>query len=134
MSKNLSRRNFIRNSGLAASALAFPSIIRAQGQNEKLQCGFVAVGGRAGAHTGAAHRLGLQCIAFAEVDKGSWKGALEKDGWNEAKGYTDWREMFNNHTEELDVIFVATPDHTHYGPSMTAISNGIHCYTEKPLS
>ena len=50
------------------------------------------------------------------------------------EGYTDWREMFQNHTKELDVVFVATPDHTHYGPSMTAISNGIHCYTEKPLA
>ena len=134
MSKNLTRRKFLRNTSLAASSLAFPSIIRAQGQNEKLQVGFVAVGGRAGAHTGAAHKHGLQCIAFAEVDKGSWNGVHGKDGWKEAKGYTDWREMFNNHTKELDVIFVATPDHTHYGPSMTAISNGIHCYTEKPLA
>ena len=121
MSKQLSRRQFLTNSSLAASALAFPSILSARGQNEKLQVGFVAVGGRANAHTQNAHRLGLQCVAFAEVDKGSWKGVLSKPGWNEAKGYTDWREMFNKHTEELDVIFVATPDHTHYGPSMTAV-------------
>lgn len=134
MPKNLTRRKFITNSSLAASALAFPSILSARGQNEKLQCGFVAVGGRANAHTANAHRLGLKCVAFAEVDKASWKGVHKKEGWKEAKGYTDWREMFNKHTEELDVIFVATPDHSHYGPSMTAISNGIHCYTEKPLS
>ena len=67
MSKNLTRRKFLRNTSLAASSLAFPSIIRAQGQNEKLQVGFVAVGGRAGAHTGAAHKHGLQCIAFSGV-------------------------------------------------------------------
>ena len=116
MSKNLTRRNFIKNSSLAASTLAFPSIIRAQGQNEKLQVGFVAVGGRAGAHTGAAHRLGLQCIAFAEVDKSRWDGVLGKEGWKEAKGYTDWREMFNKHGKELDVVFVATPDHSPLRP------------------
>ncbi len=134
MSKQLTRRKFLTNSSLAASALAFPSILSARGQNEKLQVGFVAVGGRAGAHTGAAHKHGLQCVAFAEVDKNSWNGVLGREGWKEAKGYTDWREMFNKHTKELDVIFVATPDHSHYGPSMTAISNGIHCYTEKPLA
>jgi len=32
------------------------------------------------------------------------------------------------------VVFVATPDHTHFAPSMTAVSMGIHCYTEKPLT
>lgn len=134
MSKSISRRNFLNSTSLAASALAFPSIIRARGQNEKLQVGFIAVGGRAGAHTGASHKHGLQCVAFAEVDKGSWGGVHGKKGWEGAKGYTDWRKVFENHSDELDVVFVATPDHTHYAPSMTAISSGIHCYTEKPLS
>lgn len=134
MSKSLSRRKFIQSSAAvgAASTLGFPGIASAQNQNGKLQCAFVAVGGRAGAHVGAAHKHGLQCVAFAEVDKGRWGGATGK--WNEAKGYTDWREMFNKHMKEIDVVFVATPDHTHYAPSMTAISNGIHCYTEKPLA
>ena len=72
MSKHLTRRKFLTNSSLAASALAFPSILSARGQNEKLQVGFVATGGRAGAHVNNAHRLGLQCVAFAEVDKNSW--------------------------------------------------------------
>ena len=135
MSNNVSRRQFIRRTGMgAASALAFPAIVRGQDLNSKLQVGFVAVGGRAGAHTQNSHRLGLQAIAFAEVDKTAWGGVTDKEGWKEAKGYTDWRKMFENHGEKLDVIFVATPDHTHYGPSMTAISMGIHCYTEKPLA
>ena len=41
--------------------------------------------------------------------------------------------MFNKYAGELDVVFVATPDHTHYA-SMTAVSMGIHCYTEKLLT
>ncbi len=132
---NLNRRKFLGQVGLAgASALAVPNILRAQGANGKLQCGFVAVGGRAEAHTGAAHQLGLQCIAFAEVDKSRWGGVHNKEGWKDAKGYTDWRKMFENHGKDLDVVFVATPDHSHFSPSMTAVSMGIHCYTEKPLT
>ena len=133
---NLSRRNFVKNltAASAASTVGFPSIIRCQGLNEKLQVGFVAVGGRAGAHTMASHEAGLQCIAFAETDKTRWKGVHDKEGWKEAAGYTDWREMFKKHGEELDVVFVSTPDHTHFAPSMTAVSMGIHCYTEKPLT
>ncbi len=135
MSK-LTRRNFVKGltAAGAASTVGFPSIIRAQGLNEKLQVGFVAVGGRASAHTMASHKAGLQCIAFAETDKTRWGGALEKEGWEKAAGYTDWREMFKKHGEELDVVFVSTPDHTHFAPSMTAVSMGIHCYTEKPLT
>ena len=128
MSHQLTRRQIL------AGSLAFPAVVSAQNQNSKLQVGFVAVGGRAGAHTGEAHKEGCQCVAFAEVDKTRWGGVHGKDGWKDAKGYTDWREMFTNHGKELDVVFVATPDHTHFAPSYTAVAMGIHCYTEKPLT
>jgi len=140
MPKTLNRRKFIQSATAAGavSALAMPAIVRAQNQNSKLQVGFVATGGRARAHVGftygARNKYGLQCVAFAEVNKNSWNQVHGKKEWKDAKGYTDWREMFQKHTKELDVVFVATPDHTHYGPSMTAVSNGIHCYTEKPLT
>jgi len=133
---NITRRQFMKSTAVigAASALSFPKLLRAQGLNEKLQVGFVAVGGRAGAHTDASHKAGLQCVAFAEVDKSRWNGVHGKEGWEQAKGYTDWRKVFQNHAEEIDVVFVATPDHSHFAPSMTAVSMGIHCYTEKPLT
>ena len=135
MSK-ITRRQFVKRSAAigAACSIGFPSLIRAQGLNEKLQVGFIAAGGQAGSHTGKSHREGLQCVAFAEVDKGRWGGVHGKKGWEQAAGYTDWRKVFENHAKELDVIFVATPDHTHFAPSMTAVSMGIHCYTEKPLT
>ncbi len=131
----ISRRQFVKSAAFgAACTMGFPNIIRAQGLNEKLQVGFVAVGGRASAHTGESHNAGLQCITFAEVDKTRWGGVLDKEGWSKAAGYTDWRKMFENHGKELDVVFVSTPDHSHFAPSMTAINMGIHCYTEKPLT
>jgi predicted dehydrogenase len=135
MSK-ITRRQFVKRSAAigAVGSIGFPSLLRAKGLNEKLQVGFIAVGGRASAHTRASHEAGLQCVAFAEVDKNRWKGVHDKEGWQQAKGYTDWRKVFQNHAKELDVVFVATPDHTHFAPSMTAVSMGIHCYTEKPLT
>ncbi|MCF7973984.1 MAG: Gfo/Idh/MocA family oxidoreductase [Phycisphaerae bacterium] len=135
MSK-ITRRQFVKSAAAfgAASAIGFPNIIRAQGLNEKLQVGFIATGGQAGSHTGQSHNAGLQCIAFADVDKNQWNGVLGKKGWEQATGYQDWRKVFQNHGKDLDVVFVATPDHTHFAPSMTAVSMGIHCYTEKPLT
>jgi hypothetical protein len=133
---NITRRQFIKGTVAVGTActIGFPRLIRAQGLNEKLQVGFIAAGGQAGSHTGAAHGEGLQCIAFAEIDKSRWGGVLEKKGWENAAGYQDWRKVFEKHGKDLDVVFVATPDHSHFAPSMTAVSMGIHCYTEKPLT
>jgi hypothetical protein len=114
--------------------MGFPSLLRARGLNERLQVGFVAIGGRAGAHTRASYEAGLQCIAFAEVDRTRWDNILKRGGWEGAAGYTDWRKLFEKHGKQLDVVFVATPDHSHFAPTMTAVSMGIHCYTEKPLT
>ncbi len=135
MPSQLNRRQFIGKLGMAGVAtLGFPSIVRAQNLNSKLQVGFVATGGKAIDHLRQCHQHGLQCVAFADIDKRTWKNVLTKQGWENAKGYTDWRELFQNHGKELDVVFVATPDHSHFAPTMTAVSMGIHCYTEKPLT
>ncbi|MHC4094993.1 MAG: Gfo/Idh/MocA family protein [Planctomycetota bacterium] len=133
---NITRRQFIKRTAAVAAtcSIGFPSLIRAQGLNEKLQVGFIAAGGQAGSHTGQSHGAGLQCVAFAEVDKSRWNGVHGKKGWENAAGYTDWRKVFEKHGKEIDVVFVATPDHSHFAPSMTAVSMGIHCYTEKPLT
>lgn len=133
---NITRRQFIKGSAAvgAACTIGFPKLLRGQGLNEKLQVGFIAAGGQAGSHTGQSHGAGLQCIAFAEVDKSRWGGVHGKKGWEQAAGYQDWRKVFEKHGKELDVVFVATPDHSHFAPSMTAVSMGIHCYTEKPLT
>jgi hypothetical protein len=133
---NVTRRQFVKYTAAvgAAYSIGFPSLIRAQGLNEKLQVGFIGAGGQAGSHTGYCSKAGLQCVAFAEVDKNRWRGVQGKAGWENVPGYTDWRKVFENHRKELDVVFVAVPDHSHFAPSMTAVSMGIHCYTEKPLT
>jgi len=111
---NNSRRSFLKTTAAvgAASTLGFPAYVRALNLNDKLQVGFVAVGGRAKAHVNAAHKHGLQCIAFAEVDKGRWKDG-RKEGWEDAVGYTDWREPLDDrdfdghpllHREALELV------------------------------
>ncbi|MGO8750935.1 MAG: Gfo/Idh/MocA family oxidoreductase [Thermoguttaceae bacterium] len=136
MTRRTTRRQFIAQAGVASATLswAVPALARTRSVNEKLNVGFVATGGRAEGHTGDAHNMGLNCVCFAETDKTRWKGVLGKAGWEKAAGYTDWRKMFEKHAKDLDVVFVATPDHSHFAPSMTAASMGISCYTEKPLT
>jgi predicted dehydrogenase len=136
MSQRIARRKFLAQTGVAGLSLPLilPRLAQARAHSGALNVGFVATGGRASAHTGAAAKLGLNCICFAEVDKTRWRGVTSKRDWSKAVGYTDWRKMFEKHAKDLDVVFVATPDHSHFSPTMTAISLGIHCYTEKPLT
>ena len=148
MPHRTTRRSFLAQVGAvgaagAAMSFAVPRIARAKSPNGELNVGFVAVGGRAGAHTGAAHKMKLNCVCFAEVDKSRWSGVLNKEGWKNAAGYTDWRKMFEKHAKDLDVVFVATPDHSHFAPSMTAyefIKGGaigdvleFHTWTNRPI-
>ena len=135
MTRRSSRRQFIAQVGIGGAALSWaaPRIARAMAVNETLAVGFVGTGGQAGSHTGFASSMKLNCICFAETDKTRWKGVLGKAGWEKAVGYTDWRKMFEKHAKDLNAIFVAVPDHSHFAPSMTAVSLGISCYTEKPL-
>jgi hypothetical protein len=51
----------------------------------------------------------------------------------EAKIYTDWRKIFDNH-KDLNLVHVATPDHTHFPAAYSAIMRGYPCYCEKPLT
>ncbi len=136
MSLGTTRRRFLAQVGAAGAAftLSVPRLARAKSINGKLNVGFVATGGRASEHTAKMHEMGLNCVCFAEVDKSRWNGVHGKKGWEKAAGYTDWRKMFDKHAKDIDVLFVATPDHSHFAPTMTAVSMGIHCYTEKPLT
>ncbi|MEM7791904.1 MAG: gfo/Idh/MocA family oxidoreductase, partial [Verrucomicrobiota bacterium] len=63
----ISRRKFVATATTAA--ISFPAIVRGQGLNEQLQVAFIATAGRANTHTKECHRMGLQCVTFADVDK-----------------------------------------------------------------
>ena len=47
-------------------------------------------------------------------------------------GETPWIEVFEKHPD-LDVVFIATPDHLHTAPILHALQRGCHVVTEKPM-
>ena len=49
-----------------------------------------------------------------------------------AKAYTDFNTMLQN--ENVDAVAVATPDHLHRDPVITAIKAGKHVFMEKPIA
>jgi len=126
------RRFFLKRAAIAgALAASGPFILNAADVGkQKLRVAFVGTGGQGGAHIGLA--TSESCPCYCDVDKGRWAEIAKKAP--NAKPYTDYRKMFDNHMNEIDAVVVATPDHSHASASMFALKNRKHCYTEKPLT
>jgi predicted dehydrogenase len=129
---NTSRRSFLKSTGLVAGALSFPSILHAQNKGEKLKIGLIASGGKGGSHINQIVGAGDIVTAFCDVDKNAWGGATKH--WPDAKGYQDYRQLFDKEMKNFDAVMVATPDHHHFMPTVLAMLGGKHCYTQKPLT
>lgn len=97
-----------------------------------LRVAFIAVGGMGGAHVKEMVDLGVTCTCFADVDTRHWGNATKH--WPAAKGYQDYREMFDKEARNFDAVMIATPDHHHYPATILAMQAGKHVYTQKPLT
>ncbi len=47
-------------------------------------------------------------------------------------GDTAWEDIMDDHPD-LDLLVIATPDHLHAAPILSALERGIHVITEKPM-
>ncbi len=73
----------------------------------------------------------LKLVAVAEVDLS--RAAEVKKQFPDVKVYQDWRELLDKE-KGLNSVNVSTPDHMHAPITMRAIQQGLHVYTQKPLT
>lgn len=146
--KSLSRRRFIQSAAASGAAIAgAPAILHAENKGSKLRVAFIGVGGINNRHINDTMTHGDICGAFCDVDKNSWgrieehAKKLDEEGkpqmakqWRQAKGYQDFREMFDKSGRDFDAVMIGTPDHTHYPATVLALNSGKHCFTQKPLT
>ena len=103
---------------------------------EKLNMGFIGVGGRGGANLREFFdELGEQAAAICDVDMrplNHQKNHIKKKTGSEPRVYRDYRDMLAKETD-LDAVVVSTPDHTHAPAAIAAMKQGCHVYVEKPL-
>ena len=140
MSKEISRRSFLRTGAIAAAgvALAPGQVLSAKSKKKaapanldrKLKILGVGIGGRGAGDL--AEMETEEIIGLCDVD---WKYAAHVfEKYPNAKRYKDWRVMFDELLDEADAVMVATADHTHAIIAATAIQAGKHVYCEKPLT
>src|SRR5207245_2442252 len=73
----------------------------------------------------------LKLVAVAEVDL-SRVGKIKKR-FPEVKVYQDWRDLLDKE-KNLNSANISTPDHMHAPITMRAMQQGLHVYTQKPLT
>lgn len=138
MSKELSRREFLKVGSVAAAGLALAPEMLAKAKkpaapkplDRKLKILGVGIGGRGASDLKAMETE--EIIGLCDVD---WKYAEHVfNRYPNAKRYKDWRVMFDEMLDEADAVMVATADHTHAIIAATAIAAGKHVYCEKPLT
>ena len=119
---------------LAAGALAAPFAYRlhAAAPSETLLHASFGASGMAWADisslTSSKH---VRLVAVAEVDLN--RVAAVKKKFPRVRIYQDWRQLLDEE-KGLHSVNVSTPDHMHAPITMQAMLQGLHVYTQKPLT
>src|SRR6266487_3904893 len=129
----ITRRGALKR--LAAAGLAAPFVFRAHAgaaPSETLLHASFGANGMAlsdiGSLTASKH---LKLVAVAEVDLS--RTAEVRKRFPDVKVYQDWRELLDKE-KNLNSVNVSTPDHMHAPITMRAMQQGLHVYTQKPLT
>jgi predicted dehydrogenase len=99
--------------------------------NEKVQIGWIGVGGKGGSDVDQAANVG-RIVGLCDIDENTLGTKTEK--WPDAEAFTDYRELIDKLGDKVDAIGVSTPDHNHYPAAMLAMKKGKHVYCQKPLT
>ena len=132
-----SRRNFLRNSSLAAAGfIIVPRHVLGRGfvaPSDKLNIASIGAGGKGADDIDHFYKSGKAEIAFL-CDVDDRQSADTRKQFPKAKYYKDFREMLSKEGKYIDAVSVSTPDHTHAVAAMAAMQLNKHVYVQKPLT
>lgn len=137
---SLNRRDFLKTSTLAAGGLALglsaKSYGRVIGANDRLNVVFMGCGRRVPAYydsIGEPYNTELAYVCDVKKSQRDRVFADLKDRLTSTPvGIEDIRTALDD--SDVDVVFIATPDHWHAPAAGMAMEAGKHVYVEKPLT
>lgn len=135
--KAKSRRDFIRNSSLAAAGFFIvPRHVLGRGftaPSDKLNVAGIGVGGmgESGLNEFSKHAK-VNITALCDVSDKAAANSRKK--FSKAPYYKDFRDMLAKEKNNFDAVYIATPDNTHAVATIGCMQLGKHVYTQKPLT
>lgn len=150
MLKNYSRRNILKNLGLAigaASAVNYQSFAETEeglsillpennlNLAKPIKAIVLGAGNRGNIYGGYAVQYpnNLDIIGVAEPIELRNNRFSEKHNISNQNRFETWEDVFKR-PKFADAIIITTPDNLHYGPCMKALSMGYDILLEKPIS
>jgi len=129
----MKRREFLQTSAAAVAAFPYIAAPTVLGANDRIEVGFIGLGGRAkwliqNEDFGEGR---IRAVADCWLPRCGEAAALRPEGEHWAK-YHDYRRMFEK--EKLDAVFVETTTHARVLVSIHALQAGLDVYAEKPLT
>lgn len=132
---NMSRRGFLANGALVASAMALPakSYARVLGANDRIGIAVVGAGIQGGAHLVTCKDLkDSNNLAFHGVAD-CWKTRAEQGAaMVGTDAVVDYRRLLDR--KDVDYVVIAVPEHRHLPMVLEAMDAGKAVYCEKPLT
>ena len=142
----ISRRHFLRTSGVAGATIAAPLIIPARllgadAPSSRIRVGHVGCGRIAQSHDmpGVARSGLAEVVAVCDLDSkrvASGKATIERlyrdKPAPQVDTYGDYRELIAR--KDIDAIVISTPDHWHAEIALAAIKAGKDVYLQKPMT
>ncbi|MGZ5253805.1 MAG: Gfo/Idh/MocA family protein [Flavitalea sp.] len=136
VSKHSSRRNFIKNTSIAAGFFIVPRHVLGKGfiaPSDKLNIAGIGVGGK-GESDLKEFAKSPNAIIHSLCDVDDRQAVKSRTAFPKAKYYKDFREMLEKEGKNIDAVSVSTPDHTHAAAAIMAMQMGKHVYVQKPLT
>ena len=132
------RRSFLQAAAVGAGAAATPYVFSADAErnaaprskNDRLRIGSIGMRYQGSVVTDRARQYG-DVVAICDVDRHVREQARSSFGQS-AKIHEDYRALLDQ--KDVDVVIVATPDHSHARILADACRAGKDVYCEKPLT
>jgi predicted dehydrogenase len=125
-----------RRQGITRAALAALTYSKSLGANDRIRGAIIGCGTRGlGAHLVQAEaQPDIEIVAACDVYKPNLDRGLTMmaTAGYKTQGYDDYRRILER--KDIDVVFVATPDHWHAPMTVDACAAGKDVYVEKPLA
>lgn len=146
-SKSLSRKEFIKRSGIAFGTFSIvPSVVLGGkyhiAPSDKITMGFIGCGKQSPGLSGDFLRLPeVQMVAASDVDSVKLSqfsqrvNSFYRSGSSASqvcKSYHDYKDLLSR--DDIDAVVICTPDHWHALPAIEAMNAGKDVYCEKPLA